>query len=30
MRHRRAVGKGEIKVSKIPLTHGRLGDWNVR
>jgi hypothetical protein len=24
-----AVGKGEIKVSKIPLTHGRLGDWNV-
>jgi hypothetical protein len=24
-----AVGKGEIKVSKIPLTQGRLGDWNV-
>jgi hypothetical protein len=24
-----AAGKGEIKVSKIPLTHGRLGDWNV-
>jgi Restriction endonuclease len=25
-----AAGKGDIKVSsKIPLTHGRLGDWNV-
>lgn len=24
-----AVGKGEIKVSKIPLTQGRLGDWNI-
>jgi hypothetical protein len=29
LRRIRAVGKGEIKVSKIPLTHGRLGDWNV-
>jgi hypothetical protein len=23
------VGRGEINVSKIPLTQGRLGDWNV-
>jgi len=25
----RAVGKGEIKVSKIPLKQGRLGDWQI-
>jgi hypothetical protein len=24
-----AVGRGEINVSEIPLTHGRLADWNV-
>jgi hypothetical protein len=24
-----AVGKGEIKVGRIPLTQGRLGDWSV-
>jgi hypothetical protein len=24
-----AVGRAEIKVSEIPLTQGRLGDWNV-
>jgi hypothetical protein len=29
LRRIRAVGRGEIKVSEIPLTHGRLGDWNV-
>lgn len=29
MRQITAVGKGEIHISKIPLTHGRLGDWNV-
>jgi hypothetical protein len=29
LRRIRAVGKGEIKVSKIPLTRGRLGDWKV-
>jgi hypothetical protein len=30
LRRIRAVGKGEIKVSgEIPLTQGRLGDWNV-
>ena len=25
----KAVGKGEIKVSKIPLTQGRLGDLKI-
>jgi hypothetical protein len=29
LRRIRPVGRGEIKVSEIPLTHGRLGDWNV-
>ena len=29
LRRTRAVGKGEIKVSKIPLTQGRLGDWQI-
>lgn len=24
-----AVGRGEIRVSKIPLTQGRLGDWQI-
>jgi hypothetical protein len=29
LRRIKAVGRAEIKVSEIPLTHGRLGDWNV-
>lgn len=29
LRRIRANGKGEIKVSKIPLTQGRLGDWQI-